>query len=609
MTTSQDAHAAAPSSASPLIVALSDTALLRASGSAIFQRGQKYATSDAVTVTKASSGATPKIFATVMGTDRYRTEVWVRGGEVGGACTCPSAYDDDFCKHQVALALVWRRRLGGDAPTSDDAAPPLPKEARGKGQDKRHALHDFLQGLSRDELAARLMALADGNRDIARDLQQWRLSSEVPASAAEAKALVTRLIAPGRTFIAWHEGREYVQRAEAVLPLLAKARDRDPAGAVALCLHAMRRGWAVLAHADDSDGVVGDFVADLGAEWVASLQGAGPQPAAFGNSYLKLRLEDPFGCFDSAAAEAAMGEAALARYRAALAQCWQEAGDADRAKHAAPDDPAFDIGLTMLRSWHVEQLEAAGDVDAALAVLRRDIRSPYGHCEVTECLERHGRLREAFANAELAHRTFPDDVRVQDALLRCYERDGWTAEALAMRRRRFDASPSEETYRQVLRAGEAAGCDVPALRHELQAALVAAEDRDMARGARWSARRGASVVASGERDVTLRASILCDEARWDEAVALVQPPAHCHERVLAFLARQLGADRVEDRVELLIRVFEREMAEAKSPYRRPIERVGEILALLDPVARATWLAKLRVGYKGKRTFVQALPGV
>lgn len=79
--------------------------------------------------------------------------------------------------------------------------------------------------------------------------------------------------------------------------------------------------------ADDSNGEMGDPARAISAEWVAALQGAGAQPASFGDTYLRLQLEDPFGTFDQQAAEATIGVAALNRYRSALAAQWREAKD------------------------------------------------------------------------------------------------------------------------------------------------------------------------------------------------------------------------------------------------------------------------------------------
>ena len=99
-------------------------------------------------------------------------------------------------------------------------------------------------------------------------------------------------------------------------------------------------------------------------------------------------------------------------------------------------------------------------MDEALAVLREDLSDAHAHSKVVSYLEGHGRFREAFAQAEQGSKVFPDDWRLQDDLLRCYERDGWTAEALAMRRQQFERSPGVERYQLVLKAGQVAGQDV-----------------------------------------------------------------------------------------------------------------------------------------------------
>lgn len=624
-TTSNRQHDETPS----LVAALSDSALRRASSSATFQRGSTYASSGAVEVQAEEPGDTPAIHATVNGTEPYSTEVWIHDGEVGGTCNCPSAQEGWFCKHQVALALVWRERLTGAAPAIDEEARRKVQASVKRAQtvkDRRQALHDFLHSRSAATLADRLLDLADRDHEITRELQQWRKLSEAPQEAADLKALVTEIMSPGRDFISYGESYSYVRRAEAVIPLLAKTRERDPSGAAALSLHAMRRGWVALNQSDDSDGNIGGLIEAIGAEWVAALKQAAPQPAAFGETYLQLLLDDPFGCFDTEAAEMAMGEAALQRYRKALAARWREAKDAAlaaKAEHAAlvakaaankkrppyyQRDSERDMRLSTLEGMYLEQLEAEGNLDEALAVMREDMSEPGCYHRVTEFLERQGRLREAFANAELGNKAFPDDFRLQDDLLRCYERDGWVEEASALRRKRFDDSPSVERYHDVLKAGAVAGREVDALRAELQSALKVREDEVMAQVASRPALYGHPHGAdAGRRDVSLRVEVLCSEKRWDEALALARPPAVCRVSVLADLARRLGPKHIAHRIDLLMRVFASEMRNSKSPYRRELELVDEIAGLLDPARRASWLQQLRLEYKAKRNFVRDLP--
>jgi hypothetical protein len=101
--------------------------------------------------------------------------------------------------------------------------------------------------------------------------------------------------------------------------------------------------------------------------------------------------------------------------------------------------------------------------------------------------------------------------------------------------------------------------------------------------------------------------VLCSERRWDEALALVRPPAFCRDSVLADLARRLGPEHVVHRIDLLMRVFANEMRNSKSPYWHELELVEEIAGLLDASRRASWLQQLRLEYKAKRTFVRDLP--
>jgi len=624
-------NAAASSGDAPAswLVALDDAALLTASSKSIFQRGRTYARSGAVEVMRQESGDRPSVHATVQGTEPYETAVWIDAGEVDGSCDCMSALEGWFCKHQVALALVWRERLSGAAPVVDEEARRKVQASARRAQtlEQRHqALKEFLHARSAAALADRLLDLAERDPDIQRELQQWRKLSEAPQGVTELKSLVTEILAPGRDFISWREGHAYVHRAQAVLDVLSQARSRDPALAATLGLHAMRRGWAALMQADDSAGEVGDLIRSIGDEWVASLTQAGAQPAAFGDTYLQVLLDDPFGCFDTDAAEAALGAAALARFRKALAACWREAKDAvlaERAEQAAllasaqankRRTPYFErtsessSRLWTLERMHLRQLEAEGDLDGVLAVMREDLSAPGAYHAITEFLERHGRGREAFANAEQGCKAFADDERLQDDLLRCHDRDGWVAEAFELRRRRFGSRPSVERYREALDAGRLAGRDVEGLRAELHEQLIEGEARELAAAAvRVSLPWRRPGPQSGQRDVSLRVGILCWEGRLDEALELVRPPAHCDDGVLMQLARRLGSGHTARRIELLMRVFDNEMRDSKTPYRRELALVEEIARLLDATRRAAWLAQLRVDYKAKRNFVRDLP--
>lgn len=621
---------------SPWTGVLSDASLKDSSSDAIFRRGQTYAASGAVEVMTEDPLPEPALRAQVIGTEAYSTEVWIEADLIAGTCDCPNAEDGWFCKHQVAVALVWRERLAGAGNSAVDSSttPTVDGKAQRTTQssikrartvkDKRQALHDFLHSLERAALADKLLDLADGDHDVSRELHQWRKLSELNGDTAKLRPMVTDLLSPGRDFIDWNEGYTYVRRAEAVLPLLQQARARDANAAVALCLHALRKTWDVLSQADDSDGNIGGFCEAIGSEFVQALAVAGSQPAAFGDTYLQLQLDDPFGCFDTAAAEGAMGAVALTRYRKVLAERWRAAKDAllaTRAEKAAaatrkgrplPPDGTIEpeLRLWTLERLHLAQLEQSGDVEAALAVLREDLSTPHAHGRVVQFLERHGRFREAFAQAERACKAFPADWQVEDDMLRCYERDGWTDEALALRRTQFERSPSVERFHLALKAAGAAGADIGELRQTLLDHVQLAEQEAFKKAQQPISRSSMQrwmPPAPVAPDVTLRAEILCSEGRWLDASALVEPPALCRDSVLQRIALHLPSEMHNQAVQMLLRVFAKVMQGSSSPYREALAIVKEIGKRMSAPNRSEWLQQLRVQYKAKRNFVRDLP--
>lgn len=610
------------------VLALGDASLRDASSPTIFQRGKAYATSGSVEVVAEDPLPEPALRAEVTGTEIYTTEVWIEDDALAGSCDCPNAQDGWFCKHQIAVALVWRERLArapnSDADIANPGTAPTAKRPR-TAKDQRVALRDFLCGLEPSILADKLLDFADRDHDISRELQQWRKLSEVKGVLApvDLKPLVNEVLSPGRGFIAWNEAGSYARRAEAVLPLLRQARERDPAAAVGLCVHALRRAWGVLAQADDSDGEIGGVCEAIGTELMQAVRSVGPLPASFGDTYLQLQLDEPFGCFDAAAVEATMGEAALGRYRQLLAERWRTAKDAVqalRAEHAAKVAARKgralvyekfnerELRLSTLEPLHLAQLKQMGANEEVLAILREDLSEAYGHSQVVAFLEATGRLSEAFQQAQRGYDAFPGDRRLQEDLLRCYEREGLTREALMLRRSQFEHRPSVEGYHHVLSAGRAAGENADALREALFDFLHRQEQAVLGRQSTLSPGWQRALQGPAVLDVSLRAEVLGSEGRWVEACFLVQPPVACRDAVLNSIAVHLPAEQHEQAVQLLLRVFESVIQRSSSPYREALALVNEIGQRMDATRRAAWLNQLRTQYKINRNFVRDLPG-
>lgn len=602
---------------------LSDAALKHASSTKIFERGETYARSGAVRVLGQQHDPVAEIHAEVDGTETYTIRVSVDANQLQGDCNCMHANEGWFCKHQIAVALVWRQRLTGEQPVIDKAAQRKVQASAKRAQtikDRRQALHDFLRAQSVATLADKLIDIAERDRDTERELQLWQKTMQLDDRPEDIKSLITTTLSIGRDFLHYREVFTWVRRAAGILPVLQRVRERDAQAALGLCLHALRRGWAALQQADDSNGEIGGLCEAIAREWLAALQRAGIQPAAFGETYLRMQLEDPFGSFARLTAEQAMGAVALNRYRTALAKQWREVKDqvlARKAERAANNSnqqrsmlswshrDELDSQLWTLERLHLEQLQEMGDGEAALAVLREELTEPGHYSAVTQFLQAHNRHREALANAETACKQFPDDGRLQQDLLGIYEHDGWIDEAYALRCKQFDARPDLAHYQAVLKSGEAAKKDVAKLREAMLERLAANELMAMSAPRKRNDLLG--VTSSRQRDVSLRTQILCAEGRWDEALALVQPPAVCNLHILQELALKLDASHFDQAIDLLMRIFNTEMLRAQNPYRSVLTLVGQIAQRMDTQRRQHWLNQLRLEYKAKRNFVRDLP--
>ncbi len=580
---------------------LSDAALTALGCRKVFDRGRTYAASGAVRVIEESAGSTARIRAQIDGTQTYETSIRLDGDALAGDCDCPHAADGWFCKHQVALCLTWRDQIAGTAPVVDDAARRKVQAAARRAQtqrERRAALHEFLRAQPASALAERLIDLAEHFSEIDRELRAWQKSAGTTAAPEELRALVSEALAIRGGFMPWSQVATWLRQAQVILPLLRSARERDAGSAAGVALHALRRGWAATQKADDSSGAIGDLCHAIAAEWIACLQATAPQPASFGDTWLRVLLEDPFGCVDARIVEQVMGEAALTRYRSLLAEQWRKA-DESRSHET-------DYRLRRIEALHIDALERSGDIDGALAVLRADLSEPHRCREITRFLEKHGRLREAFASAEDANRRFPADWQIEEDLLRAYERDGWTNEAHALRRRQFEARPDVQRYTLALKSGVEAGLDREALRAGLFRFMEQLEEKHL-RAPRPHMMNAREREIAGRRNVSLRAHVLHAEGRLEEALQLVQPPSVCHPQILREIALGLGKSRHKVAIELLQRVFVLEMCTAQTPYREGLALVNEIAARMDGKSRAAWLAQLRVEFKAKRNFVRELP--
>ncbi|WCM94264.1 SWIM zinc finger family protein [Acidovorax sp. NCPPB 2350] len=599
---------------------LSDAALQRMSGPAVFGRGRTYAASGAIETLQESPlrpGEQAALAAVVHGTQAYQVRVWIDADdELDGACDCPHAQEGNFCKHLVALSLAWRSGLGGQAVESDPEAArkvaAAAKRARTQA-DRRDALRRFVGEQPAQALAERLWAWAERDRDLMAELKAWALQQQASDDPKALRSTITDLLRPRGDFLDWRESVAYARRAAGVVAMLKPWLERDPEVLRDLCEHALRRLYKAAAEADDSDGGIGGVMQDVMGLLADALRAA-PPPAAWTDRWFALMAEDPWGLWNEPDLLAAAGPAVRARYAERARQDWEAwlSSHPPAAVPSAAGARRVFIDQDTLRRGELRRRYLAGircqdDPRALHDAMAASLDEARDFLELVALCEGQGWHREALQWVQAGTRRHPRDQRLEDALLCCYERDGWDEEALAIRRRRLEQSPSPKAYAEVLKAARRAGRDPAAYRAEL---FDWAERREDPGRPEVSAARKRASGPQGpvERVVTVRVQWLLAERAPDAALALVrQPGARCDPTVLEELAQRLPAEQDADAVELLQRVFTHAMAMASSPYARPLELVRAIVARMPAEARSPWLASLRAEYKPKRNFVAGLP--
>ncbi len=617
-------------SSHPWLAALSDSALLAQAGPSVLARGQTYASSGAIrdpAIPPLEPDEAIALEGVVDGTKRYHTRVWVdaHDGMLSGDCDCPHADDGYFCKHQVAMALTLRGIMGGEAPKPDPAATKKVAAAakRAETQAKnREALQQFLRQQSAAALAERLWQWAEDDRNRMAELKAWHTQANAEHNPKALKSAITDILRSTKGFLGRRDSNLYAQQARQLIPMLAPWLQQDPAQLRELCEHALLRLFKVAEQSDDSDGEIGGVMIDLHNLLLDALRASAP-PASWVDRWFALQAADPWGLWGEEELLAAAGPAVQARYAERAAADWHQWLQAHPPQPEVPvtakgrksalsawseSQDRIDWERRKLRRRYLNSLKQQEDVQAVIDVMRADLADATEHIELVQFCEAHERYREAMQYVQAARQLYPEDGRVADALLRCYERDGWDEEALALRRQQFEACPDVAHFQALLKAARQAGQDEGRYKAslfdwaQLQEQALAPRFTFVDRFFFLPGRAGV------QPDVSLRVSWLLADHQPEAALALAATPGHhCNPRLLLQLARQLPPDRNADAIPLLLRVFNDAIQSAKSPYHEPLALVRETLSRMTAAQGVDWLQELRTVHKAKRNFLAGLP--
>ncbi|MBF0459951.1 MAG: SWIM zinc finger family protein [Magnetococcales bacterium] len=381
--------------------------------------------------------------ANVSGTREYRVRLEVEEGELGYSCTCPVGDEGDFCKHCVAVGLAWLASEQGTEKKSSgkkDKAVVSPQDVRAylAGLDKTELVEMVMaQTREDDRLYKSLLLRAAKTRKKGVDLDIWRQAIDDAVYVND--------------FVNYREASDYAQGIDEVIDSIEELlQGGHAAGVIDLTEYALAEVEKAIEQVDDSDGSVGGLLERLQNIHLAACQQAKPEPVPLAERLFAWEIRSGFGVFGGAAKTYAglLGKTGLDTYRRLLETAWA------KLPVLAPGQERDRSGgnrfqLTSMMETIARQ---SGDEEQLVAVLRRDLASPYQFLKIAETYQQAGKTDRALEWAERGWNHFSGGRH--DARLRAFLADAYHGyerhdEAMALVWEGFIALPRLEGYQDL----------------------------------------------------------------------------------------------------------------------------------------------------------------
>ena len=548
-------------------------------GGRSFERGSGYAATRRVKSLKATDHDAQ---ANVRGTSTYRVRLSVEEDELGFSCTCPVGDDLEFCKHCVAVGLVWWQQNSGEPVV---------------GVDHDDDLRDYLEGLSAETLASLLLDQAAEDDALRARLLAKAGKTAGAASSAQLRSAIDAVL-PVQGFIPYQEMYAYSRAAHEVIGAIEGRLQEHAADVIELCEFALEATEDAVGHADDSDGYFGEIFGRLQEIHLRACAKAKPDPVVLASRLfdweMRTEWDTFFGAVDSYAR--VLGKAGLAEYRRLAEKRWA---------YVRPLGPGEDDGERYGRRFRIARvMEAlalhAADADELIAIKSRDLSHPKAFLDIAEVCREAGRDDDALEWAERGVRAFTErtDPRLSEFLADIYHERGRHADAIAVAWGMFEDMPGFGRYQDLHAHAVRAKCWQEW--RERARALIRARSAAGRPRSRWDplADRSSLVqIFLWEKNV---------DAAWQEAAE-----GGCSESLWMDLARRREKDHPEDALEVYKRwIGPTVMRGNNQAYEGAIELLERCRRLLVRLGRGKdvpgFVAAIRSEFGRKRNFAKLI---
>lgn len=559
---------------------LSPANLRALAGARSFERGSGYAATRRV---KSMKSTDREVRASVRGTSTYRVRLWIDDEGNGFTCTCPVGEDLEFCKHCVAVGLIWWQRDGGE-----------PAEESSSTPDDDLRVH--LEGLSPKTLASLLLDQAAEDDALRARLLAQAGTSEGLGSSAMVRSAIDAVL-PVRGFIPYQEVYAYSRAADEVIDVIEqRLQEGHAADVIELCEFALVATEDAVGRADDSDGYFGQIFERLQELHLRACGKGKPDPVTLARRLFDWEMRTEWDTFFGAVDTYAriLGKKGLAEYRRLAEKRWAS---------VRPLGPGEDDGERYGNRFRItrimESLAArARDVDELIAIKSRDLVHPKSFLDIAVICREAGRGDDALEWAEhgLAAFARQPDPNLWDFVADIYHDRDHHDDAMKLMWALFEAMPDFREYQDL--HAHALRADCWDEWRERALALIRAESSGTQPRSRWDRRADRSTLVQiflWEEDV---------DTAWREA-----NEGGCTEALWMELARRRETDHPEDTLEVYKRWIGPTVARGNNQaYEDAVELLERCCTLLLRLGRSkevsAFVAAIRSEYGRKRNFAK-----
>lgn len=563
-----------------------------------FSRGTAYATEERVHQLLTSHDS---VSATVSGTERYRVSLWAEGPELEYSCTCPWAAEGNFCKHCVAVGLVWLTRRGNE-PTSGGPD-------GGKSGRQAMTLDDvrsMLMAEDKDYLVKLVMEQVQADERLGdRLLMRAAMRSDAGPRVATLRKVLSDAFRVGE-FLNWRQVTDYAQGIHQVLNTTEQLVDTGKAtAAIELAELGLRKCENAMGRVDDSDGEVGEISRRLQELHLEACRRARPDPEELAEKLFNWEMKSDWEVFGGSAGTYAdlLGSKGLAVYRRLAESAWA------KVRQVGPgEDSRFSSDRYAITSIMETLAELSGDLEELVAVKSRDLSLAYHFLQIAELYQKAHRPEPALEWAERGLKAFPDrtDSRLRAFLAERYHRLKRHEEALALVWAEFAENQDLGTYQWLKehadRVKQWPAWRVKALEHMRSGLSAVGQERA---DGRWSPR------ALRDHSELVRAFLWENdvETAWTEARA-----GGCSEGLWMELAEKREKRHPQDSIEVYQRSIESSIEDKTNRgYEDAVKLMKRVGRLMLELGQAdgfrAYVAGVRSRHKPKRNLLRLIDSV